>query len=153
MNTSCIKILQHLTCEINHRKWEVELLILDITRTVLDYIVPHEKCYAYFYHFPPILNIMVSTTQTQSQIKSQEFIGHIQKHFITTSPLTCHQWHSRFCKILYEFGGLQPSRYTIQLGNKVLFWCMVGFRSVSAKGTHDEPIELFLMPVNAPQLA
>ena len=30
---------------------------------------------------------MVSTTQTQSQIESQEFIGHIQKHFITTRLL------------------------------------------------------------------
>ena len=28
------------------------------------------------------------TTQTLSQIKSQEFIGHIQEYFITTSPLT-----------------------------------------------------------------
>ena len=35
-----------------------------------------------------LLSIMVSTTQTLSQIKSQECIGHIQKHFITTSPLT-----------------------------------------------------------------
>ena len=31
---------------------------------------------------------MLSTTQTLAQIKSQEFIGHMQKHFITTSPLT-----------------------------------------------------------------
>ena len=41
---------------------------------------------------------MVSTTQTISQIKLQEFIGNIQKHFITISPFTCHQWHSWFCK-------------------------------------------------------
>ena len=34
-----------------------------------------------------LLNIMVPTTQTLSQIKSQEIIGHIHKHFITTSPL------------------------------------------------------------------
>ena len=32
---------------------------------------------------------MVSTAQTLPQIKSQEFIGHIEKHLITTSPLTC----------------------------------------------------------------
>ena len=44
-----------------------------------------KKWHAYFYHFPPI---MVSTIQTLSQIKSQEIIGHIQKHLITTSPLT-----------------------------------------------------------------
>ena len=31
---------------------------------------------------------MVSTIQTLSQSKSQKFIGHIKKHFITTSPLT-----------------------------------------------------------------
>ena len=33
-------------------------------------------------------NIMVSTTQTVSQMKSQEIIGHIKQHFMTTSPLT-----------------------------------------------------------------
>ena len=31
---------------------------------------------------------MVSTTQTLSQIKSQEIIGHIKQHSITTSPFT-----------------------------------------------------------------
>ena len=31
---------------------------------------------------------MVSTTYTLSEIKSQEFIDHTQKHFITTSPFT-----------------------------------------------------------------
>ena len=39
-----------------------------------------QTLYIYFW------NIMVSTTQTVSQIKSQEFIGHIQKYIIT-SPL------------------------------------------------------------------
>ena len=32
-----------------------------------------------------LMNIMVSTTQTLSQIKSQEFIGHIKQHFMTTT--------------------------------------------------------------------
>ena len=42
---------------------------------------------------------MVSTTQTQFQIKSQEFIHHIQKHFYDNKPShICHQLHSRFCK-------------------------------------------------------
>ena len=31
---------------------------------------------------------MVSTTQTQTQVKSQEIYGHIKQHFMTTSPLT-----------------------------------------------------------------
>ena len=31
---------------------------------------------------------MVSSTQTLAQIKSAEFIGHINQHFMTTSPLT-----------------------------------------------------------------
>ena len=35
------KILQHLTLEINHRKWGVELLISDITGSIFDYTVPH----------------------------------------------------------------------------------------------------------------
>ena len=39
---------------------------------------------------PPtyFLNIIVPTTQTLSQIKSQEFLGQIQKHIITTSRLS-----------------------------------------------------------------
>ena len=64
-----------------------DLLISEITGSVLDYLVPHNnKMYWVFLSLP--INIMVSTTQTVSQIKSQEFIGHIQKHFITTSLLT-----------------------------------------------------------------
>ena len=35
-----------------------------------------------------LLNIITSTTHTLSHIKSQEFIGHIQKHFITRHPLS-----------------------------------------------------------------
>ena len=35
-----------------------------------------------------LIFIMASTTQTLSQIKSQEFIGHVQKHLITIRPLT-----------------------------------------------------------------
>ena len=66
---------------------------------------------------------MESTTQTLSQIKSQEFAGHIQKHFIIASHLThvtngvqdfvkccIKRWvhlHLRPDKML--FGGLQPS--------------------------------------------
>ena len=151
MNTSCIKILQHLTCEINHRKWEVELLISDIT--VLDYIVPPEKC-SLFLSLPTYLKHHgIYYTNTISNQITGIYWPHTKALYHNKSSNMCHQWHSRFCKILYEFGGLQPPRYTIQLGNKVLLWCMVGFRSISAKGTHDEPIELFLMPVNAPQLA
>ena len=58
-----------------------------------------------------LLNIMVSTTQTQSQVKSQECIGHTQKHFITTSPLTyvTNVIHD-FVKLLYQrFGAPRPS--------------------------------------------
>ena len=61
----------------------VELLISEIIGNVLDNPIPHKTCHIYFY----FLNIMVSTTQTLSQIKPQQFIGHIHKHFITTSPL------------------------------------------------------------------
>ena len=35
-----------------------------------------------------LLNILVSTTQTLSQITSQECTGHTQTHLITTRPLT-----------------------------------------------------------------
>ena len=44
--------------------------------------------------------IMVSTTQTLSQINSQEIIGHIKQHFMTYTVFfhICHQWHLRFCK-------------------------------------------------------
>ena len=59
----------------------VELLISEITGSVLAYSVS---------------NIMVSTTQTLAQIKSQEYIGHIKQHFTTASSLTyvtnCIQW-------------------------------------------------------------
>ena len=65
------------------------LLISEIARSVFDYPVPHKQISWLFllslltYH----LNIMVSTTQTLSQIKSQEFIGHI-KQLGASRPLT-----------------------------------------------------------------
>ena len=68
------------------------------------------------------LNIIVSTTQTLSEIKSQEIIGHIKQHFMTTSPLTYVTNDIQdFVKILYKswvhldlradnmlYGGLHP---------------------------------------------
>ena len=44
------KILQHLTFDINHRKWGVKQLISEITGSVLAYPDPHKKCHVYFYH-------------------------------------------------------------------------------------------------------
>ena len=96
--TSWIKILQHLTFEINHRKWGggggegrgVQMLIFELqeaTRVCLpsstqkNYILIFITC-TYLW------NIIVSTTQTPPQITSQEFISHIKQHFITTNLLT-----------------------------------------------------------------
>ena len=76
---------------------------------------------------------MVKDLLLKHHLTSQEFIGHIQNHFITTNPFTCHQWHSRFYKMLYQmlvasrplpwqhatvFGRLQPvskARFTYGL--------------------------------------
>ena len=51
---------------------------------------------------------MLSTTQTLSQIKSQEFISHMKQQF-TTSHIR-RQWHSRFCKnaVIQKLGSPQP---------------------------------------------
>ena len=46
-----------------------------------------KKVHDYFYHLSPIF--WISTTQTPAQIKSQEFIGLIKQHSMTTSPPTC----------------------------------------------------------------
>ena len=53
---------------------------------------------------------MVSTIQTLSQIKSQEFIGHIQQHFMTTSHLTyVTNGIQDFLKMLYhKLGAPRP---------------------------------------------
>ena len=74
-----IKILQYLAL----------LLIYEITESVLDYPFPHQNKKIYLFLSPPtyLLNIMLSTTQTLSEIKSQESIGHVRKHFIRR-PLT-----------------------------------------------------------------
>ena len=72
----------------------------------LAYPVPHKKMSCLFLSLTTyLLNIMVSTTQTLSQIHSREIIGigYIKHHFMT-SLLTCHQWHSR-CKMLYQMLG------------------------------------------------
>ena len=82
-----IQILQHLTFEINYRKWGVELLISEITTSILDYPILHKKKLCLVLSLPTYLLNMVSTAQTLPQIKSQEIIGHIEQHFMSTSPL------------------------------------------------------------------
>ena len=54
-----------------------ELLISDITESICT-----KKIHANFDHFLSF-EYHVSTTLTLSPITSQEFIGHIKKHFIT----------------------------------------------------------------------
>ena len=65
----------------------VETLISEIPGSVIDYQSNTKICHSYFYHFPPIIQISVSSRQTLAQIKSQEFSGHIKQHFMTTSPV------------------------------------------------------------------
>ena len=47
-----------------------------------------------------LLNIMVSITQTLAHIKSQEFIGYIKQHFVTTRPVV----HNDLVLISYSSG-------------------------------------------------
>ena len=56
-------------------------------------------------------NIVVSATQTLSEIKSQGIMGHIKQHFITTSPLTyVANGIQDFVKMLYTmFAATRPS--------------------------------------------
>ena len=84
-------MLQHLTFEINHRKWRVELLISEIPGSVLDYLV---------YHFPPIFEIScyllhkhyLNSNHKNLLAKNKNTIYHNKPSYIR------HQWHSRFCK-------------------------------------------------------
>ena len=81
----------------------VQLLISEITESVLDYPILDKKWHAYFYTY---LSNMVSSTQSLVQIKAKEFVGYIKQHF-TTSSLAC---LSRFCKMLYQtLGAPWPS--------------------------------------------
>ena len=69
----------------------------------------HKK-YVYFYHLPPVFQI--SSIQTLSQIKSQEFIGNIKQHFMTTSHVTyVTSGIKEFvkCYIYQKLGTPQPS--------------------------------------------
>ena len=53
-----------------------DLLISEITGSMVDYPVSHKKMPCLFLSLPTyLLNIMVSTTQTLAQIKSQELIA------------------------------------------------------------------------------
>ena len=89
---------------------EVELLNSEITGMILDYSIPHKKTttqnknkkHTYVLSFLTYLsNIMDSSTQTLVQIKSKEFICYIKQHFMTMSHVY-HQYHSRFCEMLYQ---------------------------------------------------
>ena len=41
----------------------------------------------------------VSSTQIMAQIQSQECIGHIKQHFMTTSLVTCHHGEMLYQKL------------------------------------------------------
>ena len=60
----------------------VELLISETTGSVLDYPVLHTQMTCLFLS----LTVIISSTQTLPQTKSQEFTGHIKQRFVTTSP-------------------------------------------------------------------
>ena len=90
--------------------------------------LPAQKRLCSFLSLPTYhLNIIVYTTKTLSQIKSQEFISHIKQHFITTSHLTYvangNQVFVKYCiksGVHFDlhpnnmlFGRLQPSVVTI----------------------------------------
>ena len=66
------------------------MLISEITESLIDYHIRHTQKMSCLFLSPPtyLLNIMVSTSTTAT-------IGHMQKQFVTTIPVICHQWHSR----------------------------------------------------------
>ena len=101
-----IWILQHLTLKINHRNgggggvvWTAHFW----DNTKCPWLPrPIQKMTCLFLLLTTYLShSIVSSTQSLAQIKSQEFIGQI-KYFMTTSIVTCQQWHSRFCEMLYQ---------------------------------------------------
>ena len=84
--TSWIRILQHLTFEINHRKWAVggggggSCSFPRYEEASLPTQYRTKQCQAYFLSLTTYLsNIIISSTQTRAQRKSQEIINH-KKH-------------------------------------------------------------------------
>ena len=80
-------MLQHITFEINHRTLGggggggVELLIFETTEIFLVYSIQHKNISCLFLSLLTYLsNIMVSSTQTLTQIKSRGFIDHTQSN-------------------------------------------------------------------------
>ena len=56
------------------------------------------------------LSNMISSTQTLAQITSI-YWPHKTKLYDNMSSHICHQWHSRFCEMLYQnLGALQPNK-------------------------------------------
>ena len=120
------KILHHFTFEINRRKWGWgwgwgEMLIYDIAGSVLPYTVPHTQNYIYiiiFITYQLFFEDRDSYYTNLSQINSQECIGHIKQHFMTTRP---HQWHSRVCNMLHQtLGSPRPLTRAIWF-NSILY--------------------------------
>ena len=81
-HTYIMDIINTTPPHLKSQKIGVELLISERTGSVLDYPVPRKT----FLLLPTyLLNIKLSTTQTFSQIKPQEVIGHTLQHFMTGS--------------------------------------------------------------------
>ena len=92
---------------------EFQLLISEITESVLDYPDRHKKKSCIILSLPTYpLNI---TNNISNQITGI-YWPHTKAFYRNKSSHICHQWHSRFCKMLHldlrpdnmPFGGLQP---------------------------------------------
>ena len=89
------KILKHLTLKTNHQNWGVRTACIWNNRKCPWLTSPAQKMSCLFLSLPAHLsNIMVSSTQTLAQIKSQEFADHIKQHFMT-------------CPVTYVANGIQ----------------------------------------------
>ena len=112
--TSWIWILLHLCLEINHRNWEVQLVISEITGSVHDFPGPHktqkQKLPWLFWSLLTCFSNMISSTQTLTQIKSQEFIRHIKQHYMTDMSTMTFKilWN-----VVLKLDALRPSTFDL----------------------------------------
>ena len=85
----------------------------EIIGSILHYSVPHKKCHAYFYHFPPIFWISRYLLHKDYGIWNQ-ITGIEWPHTkgILSQVLSCHRWHSKYCEMLYQkLGAPWPSTW------------------------------------------
>ena len=122
-----------------------------ITESIHEDPDSHKNCHAYFYHFPPIFQISWYTDSGSNQTTGI-YWPHKTTLYHNKPSHTRHQWHSRFCEMLYQ--RLKEGNVLFNDALNTFYLCLYGVRHMVKYHTDSErgnplPPHGLLFPINS----